>query len=256
MDQQSSAVSAPSFAAYLRHCRSEAELGRPDLAREARTSSSYLAHLEQGVATNPSTALVDRLASALKLNEIGRQHLHDLAAFDQVPAGCIDDQVPAEQITDIMRQHVDGLAPHVVGYVDVAWNVLHGNPEYRRIFRHIDEPDVGNVLAWFFFVPESKAIIREWEQEARLTVGWLRGLMVRHPGSRLFARLLARLAASAEFRRMWAKQEVMLGRHSPFMLLHDLDRGQDLRLLAQVYPAPNPTQRIQLYLGTRTDLAA
>jgi transcriptional regulator with XRE-family HTH domain len=251
----SSAVSPPSFGAYLRHCRDKADLSRPDLADAADTSASYVAKLEQGAATHPSAARIDQLASALKLDDIRRQHLHDLATFDQVPPACVDDHVPLEQVSDVMRQHIDALVPHLVGYVDVAWNVLHPNAEYRRIFRHLADPDVGNVLVWFFHVPEARAIMQEWEAEARMAVARFRGLLVRHPGSRRFDRLLNRLSSSAEFRRMWDEQEVMLGRDTPSMLLRDLDRGQDIRLLAQVYPAPNPTQHVQLFLGTRTDLA-
>jgi hypothetical protein len=96
----------------------------------------------------------------------------------------------------------------------------------------------------------------EWEEEAQLTVAWLRSLMVRHPGSRLFAELLARLSTSRDFRRMWEMQEVLIGRRTPFMWVHDLDHGRDIRLLAQVYPVPSPTQRIQLYLGVRADTPA
>lgn len=256
MDHPSAAVTPPSFGSYLRRSRDQAHLSRSDLTARADISASYLAKLEQDAATHPSTALIDQLATALALNDVARQHLHDLATFDQAPADYVDDRVPAEEITDTMRQQVDALVPHLAGWVDVAWNVLHPNAEYRRIFRHIAEPDVGNVLVWFFHVAESQAIMWEWEQEASLTVGWLRGLMVRHPGSQRFARLLARLSSSREFRRMWEKQEVVMGRHSPYMLLHDLDRGQDIQLLAQVYPTPNPNQRTQLFLGTRTDLAS
>jgi hypothetical protein len=49
-------------------------------------------------------------------------------------------------------------------------------------------------------------------------------------------------------------QEVLIGRRRPDMWVHDLDHGQDIRLNAQVYTAPNPSQRIQLYLGVRTDI--
>lgn len=256
MDHASSTVQPPSFGSYLRHCRDISGLSRPDLAAAADTSISYVAKLEQGAAINPTPERVELLASALKVTDVQRQHLHHLVAFDQVPTGSVDDRVPADEITDIMRQHVDDLGPHLAGYVDTCWNVLHPNGEYARIYRHIADPAVANVLTWFFHVPESRAIMLEWEDEAHLTVAWLRSLMVRHPGSRLFTELLARLRTSRDFRRMWEKQEVLMGRRTPFMWVHDLDHDCDIRLLAQVYPVPIPSQRIQLYLGVRTDSPA
>jgi transcriptional regulator with XRE-family HTH domain len=256
MDHTSSSVPPPSFGAYLRHCRDTSDVSRADLAAAADTSSSYLAKLEQGAAINPSPARVEQLAAALKVNDVQRQHLHHLVSFDQVPLGSVEDRVPSDEITEIMRQLVGYLVPHLAGYVDTSWNVLHPNAEYTRIYRHIADPGVANVLTWIFHVPESRAIMLEWEEEAQLTVAWLRSLMVRHPGSRLFADLLARLSTSRDFRRIWEMQEVLVGRRTPFMLVHDLDHGCDIRLLADVYPVPNPTQRIQLYLGVRTDIPA
>jgi transcriptional regulator with XRE-family HTH domain len=253
MDHTLSNVQPPSFGTYLRHCRDTSGLSRADLAAEADTSTSYVAKLEQGAAINPSPERVELLAAALKVNDVQRQHLHHLVAFDQVPLGAVDDRVPGDEITDIMRQLVDYLVPHLAGYVDTCWNVLHPNGEYTRIYRHIADPAVANVLTWFFHVPESRAIMLEWEEEAQLTVAWLRSLMVRHPGSRLFADLLARLSTSRDFRRMWEMQEVLMGRRTPFMWVRDLDHGCDMQLLADVYPVPSPSQRIQLYLGVRTD---
>jgi transcriptional regulator with XRE-family HTH domain len=255
MDHGLSVVQPPSFGVYLRHCRNQTELSRPDLAAAADISTSYLTKLEQGASTHPSPELVEQLATALKVGEVQRQHLGHLASYGQVPFGSVDDRVPEDEITDEMRHLVDGLVPHLAGYVDTSWNVLYPNAEYTRIYRHITDPDVGNVLTWFFHVAESRAIMLEWEEEAQLTVSWLRGLMVRHPGSRQFAQLLTRLSESGDFRRMWDKQEVLLGRRSPDMLVHDLDLGRDLRLRAQVYPVPNSSQRVQLYLGVRTDAA-
>jgi len=254
MDHMSSRVQPPTFGAYVRHCRITGELSRTELAAAADISLSYVTKLEQGVAVNPSAERIDKLADALQVSEVQRQHLHDLVSFDQVPPGSVDDRLPGDEISDILHQHVDHLVPHLAAYVDASWNVLHANAEYTRIYRHITEPAVANVLIWFFQVSESQAIMLEWEDEARLTVAWMRSLMVRHPGSRLFGELLTRLSTSRDFRQMWAMQEVLMGRRRPYMWVHDLDHGQDIRLNAQVYTAPDPSQRIQLYLGVRTDI--
>ena len=78
--------------------------------------------------------------------------------------------------------------------------------------------------------------------------------MVRSAESAQFDELLDDLASDADFKEMWNAREILMGRHSPYMRIRDLDSGKEISLLAQVYAWPDPTQRVQLYLGVRTDL--
>lgn len=235
--------------------RRRGQLSRTKLAAKAGIGVGYVTKLEQGVALNPSLDVVDDLAEALGADSLERQHLHDLAAYHQAlgtqstTRNADDDH----EITDMMRTYVDHLAPNLAAFVDDAWNVLYANAEYSRIYRNIDDPAVGNVLTWFFREPESRRIMVDWETEAGLTVAWLRALMVRRPGSLLFEPLLRQLAASPDFARMWKRQEILMGRHTPCMYVHDLDQGTAIMLVAQVYDWPDPTKAIQLYLGVPLD---
>lgn len=253
-------VEPPSLAGYLRHlrkngheARKRGRLSRTELAAQAGIGVGYVIKLEQGVAVNPSLEVVDNLAGALGADSLERQHLHDLAAYHQAVGVVGKDADDGRQITEMMRAYVDHLAPNLAGFVDDAWNVLYANCEYSRIYRHIDRPGVGNVLTWFFQEPQSRRIMVDWETEARLTVAWLRALMVRRPGSRLFLPLLRRLSTNPDFVRMWEMQEILMGRHTPYMYVHDLDRNKAVMLVAQVYDWPDPTKALQLYLGVRLD---
>lgn len=49
----------------LRELRESANLDREQLADQAKTTKQYIAHLENGVKTNPAFDLVERLARAL-----------------------------------------------------------------------------------------------------------------------------------------------------------------------------------------------
>jgi len=230
-------------------------MSRDQLAAESGVSTGYVIKLEQGRSERPSATIVERLADALHTSPVERQHLHDLAAATTVAEpDSSEGEVRSPEITPVMLETVDRLVPQLAGYVDQAWNVLYANAEYARIYRHITE--VQNVLVWFFAVPESRAIMVEWETEARLTVAWLRGLMARRPADPMFAAVLRRLAGFADFRRMWEQREILMGRHTPYMLIRDLDCGEQISLLAQVYPWPDPTQALQLYLGTRPPAAS
>lgn len=249
-------VRHPQLGGYLRHLRTREpqdghrRLSRHELATWAGVSYGYITRLEQGGADNPSDEVLDRIADALQAHPLERQHLHDLVAYARPPEEPFPDHERRHHVTPVMKQAVDNLAPHLCGYVDDAWNVIYANSEYARIYRHIT--DVGNVLEWFFAVPEAQAIMLEWEPEARLTVAWLRALMVQNPGNPMFDKLLTDLSRHSDFRRMWELQEIIMGRATPYMLVRDLDSGADLTLIAQVYQWPDPTQHLQLYLGIRT----
>ncbi len=251
-------IERPSLGDYLRHLRHASpaartgRLSRERVAASAQISISYLIQLEQGKADNPSPEHLGRLAETFELSPVQVQHLHDLhdlARYSQVKPG--GDRGVPPVITDVMREYIDNLTPHLCGYVNDCWDVLYANSEYSRIYRHI--VDAGNVLKWFFRVPESREIMVEWDPEARLTVAWFRALMVRSHNSPEFGELLDDLAENAEFREIWNARELVMGRHSPYMKVRDLDSGEVVSLLAQVYAWPDPTQRVQMYLGIRTD---
>jgi transcriptional regulator with XRE-family HTH domain len=246
-------LGVPQFASTLRGLRT-GRMGaldaprhawsRDEIAARAGISSGYLTKLEQGRAL-PSAEVVDRLADALGGNAVIRQHLYDLVA----PAGATP-PAPTADITDMEQAAIDGLAPTALAaYVDHAWDVLAANPEYARVFRGITT--CGNVLRWFFHERLAQAVVVEYEMEARLTVAWLRGLMARYPGDPRLAAVYQDLSTNGEFRRIWNFGEVALGRHQATFWVHDLDTGKQQRLLAQVYPSPDPGRVYQLYLGVR-----
>ncbi|WP_067478025.1 helix-turn-helix transcriptional regulator [Actinomadura hibisca] len=252
------ALPVPSFGDYLRHLRahspaSEAKggrLSRTEVAAGAFLSVGYVIKLEQGTAENPSPEAVERLAETLGVSAVQRRHLHDLALYRPSQQAAAD-RAAGTPITPVMEEAADNLLPQLCGYIDDLWNVLYCNDEYARMFRHITK--AGNVLRWFFEVPESRSIMVEWDSEARLTVAWFRALMVRRAGDARFGELLEELSRNPEFTRMWLDRDIFMGRHSPYMLLRDLDQGRDVRLLAQVYAWPDPTQAVQMFLGIRTE---
>ncbi|GGM45234.1 hypothetical protein GCM10012275_15350 [Longimycelium tulufanense] len=257
-------VRRPTFSDFLRHLRTSGEaqevlgqppkprprLSRTQLASTAAISIGYLIKLEQGHAQNPAAEVVERLADALQATPLERAHLRDLAIYPQLPEPTPSPTrlTPADVDTELVDSHL----PHLAGYVDECWNVIYANAEYSRIYRRIDAPDIGNVLLWFFQEPQARRIMVEWETEARLTVSWFRAHMARRRNP-LFDETLHTLSRCPEFVTMWNRQEVSMGRHQRHMLVRDLDRGEVLTLRAEVYPTPDPTQALQLYVGLRVN---
>ncbi|MEV0586089.1 helix-turn-helix domain-containing protein [Nonomuraea sp. NPDC050310] len=262
-------VTIPSFGAYLQHLRRATvapgftpdsdfpprrRRSRDELARAAKISVSYLTKLEQGYPIRPTREVVDHLADGLDVSSQVREHMHHLITYTYTKpsAGATSATARPPALSDItpeQRRHVEWLNPNLAAWITEAWWVLYGNQEYRRIYRHLDE--VGNVLIWFFAVPESRTIMVEWDVEARLTVAWLRSHMVHRAGDPAFPALLDRLSAFPEFVRMWEQQQILMGRHSPFMRIRDLDTGAETTLLANVFRHPDPTNAVQLYVGAR-----
>ncbi|OLL89430.1 putative DNA-binding protein [Pseudonocardia sp. Ae331_Ps2] len=248
-------VELPTLGRFLRQlreqsvngCRRGGGMSRMELATLTGHGAGYIAKLEQGDRVTPSAAAVDALADALGCSPCQRQHLHDLREYQP---GTGDRAGPPHVITTENQAYADTLTPALAGFVDDAWNVLYANSEYRRVYRHITDPDIANVLLWFFFVPDSRHIMVEWEQEALLTVAWTRALMVRnHLGGDQFKTLLDRLSQSPEFREMWNSGDLALGRHKAEMLVRDLDSHTVLNLRAQVLKWPEASSPLQLYLA-------
>ncbi|GAA2815235.1 helix-turn-helix domain-containing protein [Nonomuraea dietziae] len=258
-------VTSPAFGSYLQHLRRATvapgftpgvegpprqRISRDQLANNAGISVSYLSKLEQGYPIHPTREVVDQLADALAVNDLVREHLHDLVDYTYAkPVPIETAPLSPSVITAEQRQHVEWLCPNLAGWVTEAWWVLYGNREYCRIYRHLEE--VRNILIWFFAVPESRKIMVEWDVEARLTVAWLRSHMVRRAEDHAFVRLLDELSKFPEFVRMWEQQQILMGRHSPYMRIRDLDNSEEMTLLANVYRHPDPTSGIQLYVGAR-----
>lgn len=229
----------PQLGTFVAQRRRTRSLTQSDLARSTGYSNTYVAHIEQGLQKHPSKDVLDELSRALQLNPTDWRHLYRLAGLSPATqkARCGD-------ITHDDIDYVNMLSPHLAAILDSKWNVLHANTAYNRIFRGLET--VGNVLYWFFLVPDSHRIMLEWEPEARLTIGWLRHLMVMYPGA--YDEVLTQCAVSEQFRAFWNDQEVFEGRPSSLMLVRDLDHDTDLTLTAQVWPDPTRVD-LQLYLG-------
>src|SRR6185437_13678227 len=73
-------------------------LRREEVAQLAGVSMDYLTRLEQGRATSPSTSVLSSLARALRLSDIERDHLFQLAGQPLPAPGVIDTRIPASVI--------------------------------------------------------------------------------------------------------------------------------------------------------------
>ncbi|MBL1076335.1 helix-turn-helix domain-containing protein [Nocardia sp. 2] len=244
----------PSFGLLLRKLRDARGVSRERLAFNAGVSASYISHLEKGDRGHPTREVVDALLRYLDridpLSVVERRHLLDLAGLGVSEFPTVE-QLRAE-ITDDMRRALDLHEPNLAAYVDTRWNVLACNASYSRAFPGL-ESDV-NILRWLLGNPAAREVMLDWEDEVRLTIHWLRGLIASSGDTAWSSDYLAELGRFGLFREMWDEGIAAYGRPRATMHLHDIiaDRCRAIAVqMFSVFCAAYPSQ-IQIFLGIPT----
>jgi transcriptional regulator with XRE-family HTH domain len=190
-------------------------LRREELAEAAGVSLTYYTRLEQGLATNPSTQVLDALARALGLDEVERAHLQRLASASdtRVRSGRTQLRPDFGTLLDAMP---DIAAVALSPLQDIiAWNRLgHAllAPHLEPSAPYGAEPP--NKVAMMFTDAHARSLHREWEAEATLAVASLRYVSAVYVADADLARLVGSLSvASEDFAQLWAAQPVALCTH-------------------------------------------
>lgn len=203
-------------------------LRREELALLAGVSSSYYARLEQGQSSNASPEVLDAIASALRLDDAERRHLHDLATGTRRRAGG-KRQLP-ERITPAVRQLVAALGEVPLVVLDRRSDVLGWNRAGHALFAgHVDITSAQrpqsrpNLARMVFLDPHTRDLYADWPAKARAVVGTLRLSSGQHPDDAALAALIGELTVkSPEFGRMWADHKVKSGGEPVYEMRHPL----------------------------------
>lgn len=206
-------------------------LRREELAEAAGVSLTYYTRLEQGLATNPSSQVLDALARALGLDEVERAHLQRLASATDSRA----------------RSGRTGLRPEFVTLLDampdvaaVALSPLQDIVGWNRLGHALLAPHLDpaapygsappNKVAMMFTDAHARTLHREWEAEATLAVASLRYVSAVYVADDDLARLVGNLSvASDDFAQLWAAQPVALCTHGIKRYHHPVVGRLDLR---------------------------
>lgn len=179
-------------------------LRREEVASLAGISPEWYVKLEQGRPVAPSTATIDALSRALRLNEVEHAHLHMLAHGKRRPAFARE-VAPAP-----LRRLVESL-PHPAYITGLRWDVLAWNKE-AALLADFDALAVEdrNILLYVLIDPRGRRLFGEgWEAEARRMVALFRATHDVWAADPAFAGLIARLRAGcAEFDAWWGTHDV------------------------------------------------
>ncbi|MFD9334443.1 helix-turn-helix domain-containing protein [Streptomyces sp. NPDC060028] len=182
-------------------------LRREEVAQLSAVGVTWYTWLEQAREIQVSPQVLDALARALLLDASERTHLFSLAAaLDPAP----HTQCPS--VTPALRAMLDQLDPLPACVQNSRYDILAYNTTYGRLLCDLDKvrPEDRNCMWLAFTDPDWQAAVVDMPDARRLMAAKFRAAMAEHLAEPAWKTLLARLeSASAEFREVWARHEVV-----------------------------------------------
>jgi transcriptional regulator with XRE-family HTH domain len=152
-------------------------LRREEVALRANVSATWYTWLEQGRGGAPSTDVLNRLAAALELSGVEREHLF-LLAQNRPPEVAFQ---PFEPITPQLQRVLDSLefSPAIVK--SAKWDIIAWNPAAAAVLTDYGTlaPEHRNVLKLLFATDRIRNKTLHWEEHARFAVAAFRADIAR-----------------------------------------------------------------------------
>jgi len=186
-------------------------LRREEVAQRAHISVTWYTWLEQGRGGKASADVLDRIARALMLTDIEREHLFMLGLGRPPEVQCRSNDV----ITPRLQRLLDMLPYSPAIIRTVTWDVIAWNQASASLFIDYGKLPVErrNLLRLLFCDARFRSDIDGWESVARHMVGFFRIEAARAGIAEEVKPLIAELsAASPEFTTLWHDPELQANR--------------------------------------------
>jgi transcriptional regulator with XRE-family HTH domain len=182
-------------------------LRREEVAQRANVSATWYTWLEQGRGGAPSAEVLDRIARALLLTDVEREHIFLLALGRQPEVSYHE----VEGVSPRLQRVLDSLecSPAIVR--TATWDVVAWNRAAAAVLTDYGVLPAGqrNVLRLMFCDSRVRSAQPHWESVARLVVGAFRADVARAGASRRAETLVDELGRlSPEFAAMWRDHDV------------------------------------------------
>jgi transcriptional regulator with XRE-family HTH domain len=182
-------------------------LRREEVAQRANISATWYTWLEQGRGGATSADVLERIARALMLTDVEREHLF-LLGLGRPPDVRYQ---TSEGVTPRLQRVLDALefSPAVVS--TVTWDIVAWNRAAAAVLTDYSAlaPEQRNVLRLIFCDPRVRAAQLDWEAVARFVVGAFRADAARAGAAAEVAALVDELCRlSPEFEAMWRDNDV------------------------------------------------
>src|SRR3984885_6042817 len=182
-------------------------LRREEVAQRANISPTWYTWLEQGRGGAPSAHVLDRIARALMLTDVEREHLFLLGLGRPPDVRYRKD----EGVTPRLQRVLDALEPCPALIRTAIWNVIAWNQAATVMFTDYGAlpPEQRNILRFIFLDPRVRAAQYDWDSVARFVVGAFRVDAARAGAAAEVEPLVDELCRlSPEFKAMWQDQDV------------------------------------------------
>jgi transcriptional regulator with XRE-family HTH domain len=177
------------------------------VAQRANISPTWYTWLEQGRGGAPSADVLDRIARALMLTDVEREHLF-LLGLGRAP------QVryrKDEGVTPRLQRVLDALEPSPALIRTATWDVVAWNRAATVMLTDYGSlpPDQRNILRFIFLDPRVRAAQYDWESVARFVVSAFRVDAARAGAVAEVEPLVDELCRlSPEFKALWRDNDV------------------------------------------------
>ena len=182
-------------------------LRREEVAQRANISPTWYTWLEQGRGGAPSADVLDRIARALMLTDVEREHLF-LLGLGRPP----DIRYrKTEGVTPRLQRVLDALEPSPALIRTATWDVVAWNRGASAVLTDYGAlpPDQRNILRMIFLNPSARTAQYNWENVARFVVGAFRIDEARAGAAAEVEPLVDELCRSSpEFKAMWFDNDV------------------------------------------------
>jgi transcriptional regulator with XRE-family HTH domain len=182
-------------------------LRREEVAQRSNISPTWYTWLEQGRGGAPSADVLNRIAGALMLTDIEREHLF-LLGLGRPPEVRYK---AAQGVTPRLQRLLDALEASPALIKTATWDVVAWNRAAAVVLTDYDAlpPDQRNILRLVFSAPRIRAAQHDWESVARFVVGSFRVDVARAGATSEVSQLVDELCKlSPEFERLWRDNDV------------------------------------------------
>ena len=182
-------------------------LRREEVAQRANISPTWYTWLEQGRGGAPSADVLDRIARALMLTEVEREHLF-LLGLGRPPEAHYRKK---DSVTPRLQRVLDALDPSPALIKTATWDVVAWNRAAAAMLTDYGSlpPEQRNILRMMFCDPRARAAQYDWDSAARFVVGMFRADVARAGAAGKIGALVDELCRlSPEFEAMWRDHDV------------------------------------------------
>jgi len=182
-------------------------LRREEVAQRANISPTWYTWLEQGRGGAPSADVLDRIARALMLTDLEREHLFLLGLGHPPEAHYRKD----EGVTPRLQRVLDLLEPSPALIRTATWDVVAWNRAVAVMLTDYEAlpPEKRNILRSVFLDPRARTLQYDWESVARFIIGAFRIDAMRAGAAAEVEPLVDELCRlSPEFNAMWRDNDI------------------------------------------------